>query len=195
MLGFLTKIFGNKSDKDVKEVTPLVEQINQEFEALQPLSHDELRQKSVDFRKRIQDYIAPINGEIDTLTQKAESDETSFDEKDAIYNDIDKLEKDRDGKIEEVLKEILPQAFAVMKETARRFTENETITVAATDLDKDLAVEKDFVKINGDKATYKNSWNVAGIDVKWGMVSALRHDAINRRYCFAPGKNCGNGYW
>src|SRR5690242_1707115 len=110
MLGFLTKIFGNKSDKDVKEISPLVEQINTEFAALQSLSNDELRRKSDEFRTRIKEHIAEIDQKIDSLKATAESEETSFDERDVIYNDIDKLEKDRDEKLEEVLKEILPQA-------------------------------------------------------------------------------------
>src|SRR5215470_6456965 len=171
MFEFITKLFGGtKSEKDVKDLEPRVVEINEVFEGLQSLSHDQLRQKSADFRQRIKDYTKEIDAEIDSLKAEAEKDEVSFDQKEELYKQIDKLEKDRDDKLEEVLNEILPEAFAVMKETARRFTENETIEVTATDLDKELAAKKDFVTIDGEKATYKTTWLVRGIPVRWKMV-------------------------
>ncbi len=170
MLGFLNKLFSSKSTKDVKDIEPIVVKINEEFNKLQSVSHDELRKKSDEFRSRIHEYVSEIDGKISELKQRAENDETPFDEKDNLYNEIDKLEKDRDELLEEVLKEILPEAFAVMKETARRFSINESITVTVTALDQELASKKDFVKIVGGSATYSNTWNVAGIPVQWNMV-------------------------
>jgi preprotein translocase subunit SecA len=123
MLGFLSKIFGgSKSEKDVQKILPLVDQINSHFNSYGSLSNDELRQKTLEFRSRIKDWLSGIDGEIAQLNTKA--DETDFQDivaKDEIYQQVDQLKKDRDKKIEEVLKEILPEAFAVMKETARRF--------------------------------------------------------------------------
>ena len=171
MLGFITKLLGgNKSEKDVKSLEPIVEEILEEYEKLSALSNDELRSKSIDFRQRIKEYTAEIDAEIETLKAEAEKDEVSFDEKEEHYKKIDALEKDRDEKIEEVLNEILPEAFAVMKETARRFTENETLVVTATELDREFSAKKDFVTIDGDKAIYKNTWLVRGIPVTWKMV-------------------------
>src|SRR6185295_1714524 len=171
MFEFVTKLFGgSKSEKDVKLLEPYVEQINEVFETLQSLSNDELRAKSNDFRQRIKDYTAGIDAVIESLKSEAEKEEVSFDEKEELYKEIDQLEKDRDAKLEEVLNEILPEAFAVMKETARRFTENEALTVTANDLDREFAASKDFVTIDGDKAIYKNTWLVRGIPVQWKMV-------------------------
>jgi len=171
MFEFVTKIFGgNKSEKDVKELLPRVEEINEVFEGLKSLSNDQLRAKTNEFRSRIKDHTKEIDAEIESLKTQAEQEEVSFDQKEELYKEIDKLEKDRDDKLEEVLNEILPEAFAVMKETARRFTENEHLEVTATDLDKDLSAKKDFVKIDGDKAIYNSTWLVRGIPVRWKMV-------------------------
>ncbi|MEO5673473.1 MAG: preprotein translocase subunit SecA [Chitinophagales bacterium] len=171
MFEFVTKLFGgSKSDKDVRIVEPYVDQINEVFETLESLTNDELREKSIDFRQRIKDYTAVIDTEIEALKAEAEKDEVAFDQKEEFYKQIDQLEKDRDEKLEEVLLEILPEAFAVMKETARRFTENETFTVTATDLDRELAAKKDFITIRDDQAIYKNTWLVRNIPVQWKMV-------------------------
>src|SRR5690606_2179901 len=123
MLGFLSKIFGSKSDRDIKHIRPLVDKIKEEFAKLEGLSHDELRAKTLDFKRRISDYLADIDGEINQLKTDAEEPQVEMAEKNAIYEKVDKLIKDRDKKLEEVLMEILPEAFAVVKETARRFTE------------------------------------------------------------------------
>ncbi|MBD0296538.1 MAG: preprotein translocase subunit SecA, partial [Flavisolibacter sp.] len=172
MIGIFSKMFGgSKSEKDVKAIMPLVSKINQNFQAYQSLSNDELRQKTVDFRQRIQAHLADIDNQISETNKRAE--ELSFNDlvgKDAVYQEVDQLKKDRDKKIEEILKEILPEAFAVVKETARRFKENTELTATATDLDKELSVTKNYIRIEGDKAIYQNTWTAAGGQVTWNMV-------------------------
>ena len=171
MFGFITKLLGgNKSEKDVRTIEPIVDQILIEYEKLQSLPNDGLRAKTIDFKERISAHVADIDVEINTLKAEAENDEVSFDDKEEFYKKIDALEKDRDEKLEEILNEILPEAFAVMKETARRFTENDSLTVTATDLDREFAAKKDFVTIEDDKAIYSNTWLVRGIPVTWNMV-------------------------
>lgn len=165
----LKKVFGNKHEKDVKALMPIVAEINIEYNKLSSLSNDELRNKTTEFKSIIKEYIKDTEKEISELTEKAEETK-DVDAKEEIYNEIDTLIEKKDEKIEEVLKQLLPQAFAVVKETAKRFTENETIEVNATELDKDLAVNGDFVEINEEKATYKNSWTAAGVEVEWNMI-------------------------
>ncbi|GAA0526359.1 preprotein translocase subunit SecA [Chitinophaga japonensis] len=170
MLGFLTKIFGgHKSERDIKALLPRVKQINEAFEKLQSLPVDELRNKTREFRQRIKEHLSDIDA---AITSRQEAAETAADvaDKDSIYQEIDKLKKDRDKKIEEILDELLPEAFAVVKETARRFSQNTTITATATELDRQLAVHKNYLAIDGDKVTWKNSWQAAGSDVTWNMV-------------------------
>ncbi|WP_343304054.1 preprotein translocase subunit SecA [Chitinophaga niabensis] len=171
MLGFLTKLFGgNKSDRDIKLILPVVKQIGEEYEKLSQLNIDELRAKTQDFRARIKAHLAETDKEIAAKKAAAESEE-DVNTKDITYSEIDKLIKERDKKIEEVLKQILPEAFAVVKETARRLKEaNGAITAKATDLDRQLAVKKDYVTIEGDKVTWKNSWIAGGTEVTWNMV-------------------------
>jgi preprotein translocase subunit SecA len=172
MIGILSKLFGgNKSDKDVKRIQPLVAEINQAYGELQSLTHNQLRQKTQEFRQRIKEHLTDIDAQI--AEKKAEADnhpETELHAREAIYNDVDKLMKRRDELIEEILLQLLPEAFAVMKETARRFKENEEIVVTATDLDKELALTKNYIQIDGDKAIFKNSWEAAGNIVVWNMV-------------------------
>src|SRR5687768_15543360 len=172
MLGFISKMFGgSKSEKDVKRIQPQVETINQHFASYQSLTHDELRSKTAQFRQRIQEHLKAINEEIEATNKKAE--ELPFNDllgKDAVYQEVDKLKKDRDKKIEEVLKEILPEAFAVVKETARRFKENTELVSSATQLDRDLSVKKDYINIDGDKVIYKNTWTAAGGQITWNML-------------------------
>lgn len=170
MLGFLTKLFGgHKSERDIKAIEPIVRQINEAFEKLQSLPVDQLRNKTQEFRLRISTHLSKIDG---TIAEKKAAAENVHDvaEKDTIYQEIDKLKKDRDTQLEEVLKEILPEAFAVVKETARRFSQNPTITATATPLDRQLAVKKDYVTIEGDNVTWKNTWTAAGNTVTWNMV-------------------------
>jgi preprotein translocase subunit SecA len=172
MLGFLSKIFGgSKSEKDVKLMLPIVESVNQQFTAYQSLTNDQLRNKTQEFRQRIKAHLKDIDDEIAKLNKQAE--ELPFSDitgKDALYQQVDALVKDRDKKIEEVLKEILPEAFAVIKETARRFKENAELVATATDLDRDLSVKKDHVTIQGDQSIFKNSWTAGGNLITWNMV-------------------------
>ena len=172
MIGFLSKMFGgSKSEKDVKAVLPLVSKINENFQAYQSISNDELRNKTQEFRQRIQNHLKEIDTEIAETNKRA--DELPFNDlvgKDAIYHEVDKLKKDRDQKIEEILKEILPEAFAVVKETARRFKENTEIVSKATELDRDLSVIKDYITIDGDNVIYKNTWTAGGGQITWNMV-------------------------
>jgi preprotein translocase subunit SecA len=172
MLNFISKLFGgSKSEKDVQKIQPLVEQINNHFNSFQQLSNDQLRNKTEEFRSKIKAHLSAIEEEISSTRKRAE--ELSFDnisEKDELYKHIDELIKKKDEQIEEVLNEILPEAFAVVKETARRFKENTEIVSTATALDRDLSVKKDYVRIEGDKAIYKNSWMAAGNIITWNMV-------------------------
>ncbi|HNL84846.1 MAG TPA: preprotein translocase subunit SecA [Chitinophagales bacterium] len=174
MLNFLqkglSKIFGSKSSRDVKTLEPIVQQVNLYFEQFQILNNDELRNKTQDFKARIKEYLADIDAKIAELSASAENDDLELEQKEAIFTEVDKLKKQRDEAIEEVLEEILPQAFAVVKETARRFSTNETLTASATQLDRDLAVKNKFIQINGDKVSYPNSWLAAGGEIKWNMV-------------------------
>ncbi|VTP86106.1 preprotein translocase subunit SecA [Sphingobacterium daejeonense] len=169
MLKFLSKLFGSKSERDVKGVQPLVNKIKEEYEKLSSLTHDELRGKTADFKQRISDYLQDIDNEINGLKTEAEATE-DMELKTSTYDKIDKLTKDRDKKLEEVLLDILPEAFAVVKETARRFTENKEIEVTASQFDRDIAARKPNVTIEGDKARWKNTWTAAGTEVTWNMV-------------------------
>jgi preprotein translocase subunit SecA len=172
MAGFLSKLFGgNKSEKDVKKITPQVGKINEFFAQYQSLSNDELRNKTQEFRQRIQQYLSVIDEQIKSKQTTAEElSVEAINEKDIIYQEVDKLKKDRDKQIEEILQELLPEAFAVVKDTARRFKENSTLESTATELDRKLAVTKDHIIIQGDKSIFNNSWKAAGGDVTWNMV-------------------------
>jgi preprotein translocase subunit SecA len=172
MLGILSKIFGgNKSEKDIKIIQPIVGQVNQHFAAYQSLTNDQLRAKTVEFKTRIKDHLSKIDTQIADLNKQAE--ELPFSDisgKDVLYQEVDELKKERDEQIEEALEAILPEAFAVVKETSRRFKENVEIVSAATDLDRDLSVKKDHIRIEGDQSIYKNSWMAAGSPITWNMV-------------------------
>lgn len=172
MLGFLSKLLGgNKSEKDVKQIEPVIVRINQFYQQFQGLSNDELRGKTVEFRQRIKAHIASVDEDIAGKKQAAEAlPETDIQGRDEIYTQIDKLKKDRDKKIEEALEQILPEAFAVVKETSRRFKENAEVISTATDLDRELSVRKDNVRIQGEQSVFNNTWNAAGIPVTWNMV-------------------------
>ena len=170
LLGILGKLFGNKYDKDVKEITPLVDKINEEFSKLSSLSNNELREKTTEFKKQISDFISEEKSKIETLKEKSNLAETKTEEKEDLYKEIDALEKTIIDKIEKILNTVLPQAFAVVKETAKRFTENESIDVTASKNDTELAATKDFVSINGDTATYQTTWDAAGTEIKWDMI-------------------------
>ena len=172
MIGFLSKIFGgSKSDKDVKKIQPLVTDINRFYDQYQSLSNDQLRNKTQEFRARINAHLTDIDSQI--ADKKAEAESGNADDiqaREGIYNDVDKLVKKRDEQIEEILREILPEAFAVVKETAHRFKDNTEISATATDLDRDLAATKAHIRIEGDKSVYNNTWDAAGIKVTWNML-------------------------
>ena len=172
MIGIISKIFGgNKSEKDVKQILPQVALINKFFEEYRSLSNDELRDKTNQFRERIKAHLGNIDSEIDARKKEAEElPLTEIGGRDAIYKEIDAMKKDRDKNIEEILKEILPEAFAVVKETARRFKENTSLESTATELDKELASKKSHITIEGDKSIFKNTWTAGGSMVTWNMV-------------------------
>jgi preprotein translocase subunit SecA len=170
MLGLLSKLFGSKSNRDIKLIQPLVEKTKEEYSKLHSLSNDELRQRTIDFKARIQEFLEDIDKEIAVVKTEAESEDLPINEKTALYDQLDKLQKDRDKELEKVLMEILPEAFAVMKDTARRFTENKTIDVIATQADRELAARKKNVIIQGDKAIHHNTWLAAGTEVTWNMI-------------------------
>ncbi|MBT3571764.1 MAG: preprotein translocase subunit SecA, partial [Flavobacteriales bacterium] len=143
---------------------------NEEFSKLSSLSNNELREKTTEFKKQISDFISEEKSKIETLKEKSNLTETKTEEKEDLYKEIDALEKTIIDKIEKILNTVLPQAFAVVKETAKRFTENESIDVTANKNDTELAATKDFVSINGDTATYQTTWDAAGTEIKWDMI-------------------------
>ncbi len=170
MTGMLKLFFGTKSDKDRKEIEPYIEKIKAVYPSIEKLSNDELRQKSEDLKAEIAAYIEADEKEIADLKVKLENVDTSLDEKESISKKIDSITEEIDRKIEEKLDQLLPVAFAIVKDTARRFKENTEIVVTANDFDRNLAATKDFVKIDGDKAIYSNSWVAGGNKIIWDMV-------------------------
>jgi len=169
MLGILKKILPSKKDRDIKEMWPLVDQINEEYEKLHDITDDELRQKTEDFKAFIREDLSEIQAEIDDLHKRvAETDD--IDEKEQLFKDIDQLETDINEQLEETLINILPEAFAVVKETARRLTENKELRVTATDWDRQMADMHEHVAIENEMAVWKNSWMVADTPVEWKMV-------------------------
>lgn len=175
MIKFLTKsftgLFGTKSDRDLKELTPYVEKVNAEFVKLRNLSHDELRKATQELKTYIAGQLKSIDDQIASLRQQiVDNVEMDVNQKEEIFKQIDTFIAERDKELEKVLIQILPTAFAIVKETARRFTENESLEVTATLLDQELATKKDNVKINGDKAIWSTTWNVVGHPIKWNMV-------------------------
>ncbi|MBC8510270.1 MAG: preprotein translocase subunit SecA [Cryomorphaceae bacterium] len=170
LLNIISKLFGNKYDKDVKEITPIIEKINFEFSKLSTLTNDDLREKTSDFKNQITDFTSNEKQEIEELKKEANLATTRTDEKEGLYKKIDSLEELIITKTEEVLNLILPQAFAVVKETAKRFAENDEVIVTATQNDKELAATKDFVSITAENASYKTSWDAAGTEIVWDMI-------------------------
>lgn len=166
----LGKLFGNKSDRDLKELAPYLEVIKKEYDRIKQLDTNGLRAESQLLKDKIQDYIKAEKDEIKALKDKIESGELSVNQKEETYDKIDEIEKTIDDRIEEVLNQILPAAFCIVKETARRFTENEEIEVTATQFDRDLAARADHVQIEGDNAVWFNSWDAGGTEIVWNMV-------------------------
>ena len=163
------KIFGTKAERDLKQLQPILAKVLEAYDSIDSLSDDDLRAKSAELRQIIRDRIAEDEARIAEIRQELEKD-IALDEKEALATESDKLVKKVDDEIEQILNEILPQAFAVMKSTARRFKENETIRVKATDFDRTLSTTKDFVEIDGDYAVWHNHWMAGGNEVTWDMV-------------------------
>ncbi len=172
ILGNIAKIFGGSAqERAMKEVAPIVDKINAAYATLAELSHDELRSKSVEFKTRIADFLSEIDVQIsDAQREVAALSNEAVAEKEALFETISSLEKQRDERLEIVLLELLPEAFAVVKETARRFTENTSISVEANDLDRELALTHPHITIENDRAIYQNEWDAAGARIKWNMI-------------------------
>ncbi|MHA7058196.1 preprotein translocase subunit SecA [Aquimarina sp. M1] len=170
VLDSVLKVFvGDKSKKDIKEIQPRVDLIKKQEQAITALSDNELRAKTIEFKSFINEARADINAQIDELTKEADAIE-DIDRKEDIYGEIDKLKKDAYEATEKALNEILPQAFAVVKETAKRFAENDTITVEATKYDRELSANREHITLDGDQSIWSTSWDAAGKEVKWDMV-------------------------
>lgn len=171
MLSLLKKILGTKQDRDMGKYQGTVDQINANFAAYQNLSNDDLRRKTLEFRDRIAEYLKDIDAEIAAVNQQA-LDAEDFNDKESLFKEVDELRKQRNKALEEILLDILPEGFAVVKEASRRFSQNEEITVTATDHDRSLAAQpgKTYVRIEGDRAIWKNRWTAAGGDIIWNMV-------------------------
>ena len=164
----LQSLFGNKSTRDMKLIQPLVEKVKATYDEIKALSNDQLRAKTKEIQAHVQNAAKEQKEKIAQL--KAQIEETPIDERESLFNQIDKLEKEALEVYEVALNEVMPVAFGIMHDTARRFTENEEIVVTATDFDRDLAATKDFVRIEGDSAIYSNHWIAGGNDTKWDMI-------------------------
>ena len=165
---FLSKLFGNKATRDMKEIVPWVEKVKAAYPAISQLTNDELRAKTKELQQYVRNSAQTQRDKIAEL--KAKVEETELEQRESLFAQIDKLEKEVLECYEKALDEILPQAFAIVKDTARRFSENEFIEVTATDFDRELAATKDFVRIEGDKAIYQNHWMAGGSEIQWNMV-------------------------
>ena len=162
------KLFGNKNTRDMREIQPWVEKVKKAYITIEMLTNDELRAKTQELKERIKQSATEENAKI--LELKAKVEETEIEERERLFNEIDKLETAVLDKYEVALDEILPEAFAIVKATAKRFAENEEVVVTATDMDRMLAATKDFVRIEGDKAIYTNHWEAGGNDTVWNMI-------------------------
>ena len=168
--GILKKIFGDKNQKDLNELLPIVDLTNEAYEKLHGISDDELRNKTKEFKDIISNSCKSFRDEIKDLKNNAKSDELNISEKEAIYEKIESIQKQENESIESTLLEIMPNAFAVVKETSRRLAENGQLKVIANDNDIDLANKLDAVSISGEHAIWKNKWDAAGTAVDWSMI-------------------------
>ena len=168
LLDIVTKVFGNKSQRDLREITPFVDKIIAAYPAIKVLSNDELRAKSVAIREKILSYVSEERAKIASLREGI--DDKPLEDRESIWAEVDKIDKVVTDRLEVALDEALPEVFSIVKETARRFTESETIEVTANQFDRDLAATHDFVKIEGEKAIYYNHWIAGGAEIKWEMV-------------------------
>lgn len=169
-LDFLTKLFGNKSQRDLKEITPYVERVNELFPQYANLSHDELRAKTKEIQERLKEAVATETAKVEELKAKVKT--LDIEEREPVWAEVDKIEKEITEKLEVALDGVLPEVFCIVKETARRLSENEEIEVTATEMDRLLASKdaNDFLTIEGDKAIYFNSWTAGGNEIVWNMV-------------------------
>ena len=165
---FLSSIFGNKSTRDMKEIQPWVDKIKAAYPEVEKLDNDGLRAKTQELKQYIYNSATQERAKVEELKASIESIE--LEDREEVFAQIDKLEKEILEIYEKALEEVLPVAFSIVKDTARRFTENEEIVVTATDFDRTLAATKDFVRIEGDKAIYQNHWNAGGNDTIWNMI-------------------------
>ena len=165
---FISKIIGNKAQRDLNEINPVVKKVKETYAEIEQLSHDELRARTKELEGRIQEYVAAEKAQIEEL--KAGIDAIDLDKRETVWNQVDKLEKEVTEKYGKVLDEVLPEAFSIMKDTARRFAQNQEIVVTATDFDRNLAATHDFVRIEDDKAIYQNHWIAGGNEITWDMV-------------------------
>jgi preprotein translocase subunit SecA len=168
-INILSKFFGSKSDRDIKTALPVVNRINEEFAKLGNVSNDQLREKTLELKQKIKAYISAETEETERLRADSEN-EPDIHKKQDIFDEIDKIEKKVTDKIEEILNIILPEAFAIVKETARRLKDNEYLEVVANDFDRDLASKRNSIVISGDKARYMNKWLAGGNEITWDMV-------------------------
>ncbi|MBQ1168860.1 MAG: preprotein translocase subunit SecA, partial [Bacteroidales bacterium] len=170
MANFLKKLFGSKADRDLKQLNPILKKILAEYDTLDKLSDDDLRQACQDLKAQIASRTAGMESEAAQIREQLADVEISVDKKEALATQLDKLVKDIDVELEKALDDALPKAFAIMKSTARRFKENATIRVKATDADRELSTNHDFVNIEGDYAVWKNTWMAGGNPTTWDMV-------------------------
>ena len=169
LVDIIKKVFGTKSERDMKQVRPILEKVLAAYESIDKLSNDELRAKAEDLKRRIREVEEPFEKRIAEIKDQLESD-IPVSQKESLATESDKLVKDEDAEIEKILNEILPDAFAIMKSTARRFAQNPIVEVTANDFDRNLSASHDFVKIEGDKALWQNHWMAGGNEVTWDMV-------------------------
>ena len=165
---FISKLFGNKASRDMREIQPWVEKVKAVYPSISAMSNDELRAATQTLKEKIQNTVTAERARIAEL--KASIEDTELEKREAIFNQIDKLEKEVLEKLDKALDEALPEAFAIIKDSARRFAESEEVVVTATDADRNFAAKFDFVTIDGDKAIYRNHWQAGGNDTVWNMV-------------------------
>lgn len=166
----LTKIFGSKSEKDIKKLMPYVEATNTEVDALKSLSDDQIRAKTNELKQTINNQLKSIDDQIAELLKNTQNDKISVLDKEELFTQIEDLEEERNKTLEDILLEILPKAFAVVKETARRLTENKELRVSATELDQKAAEESAHVTIENGEAIWSNTWEAAGVPLTWEMI-------------------------
>ena len=170
LTSILGKIFGNKYEKDLKEIEPIANNIKEEYLKIISVSNDELRARTVAIKKQIHDYVKPEEEKIRELKEQIEKEKPAIEEVEKIYNQIDNIEKDIDNKLEDVLNEVLPVAFSIVKETAKRLNDNEYLEATATQFDRDLSATKPHIQIHDDKVRFYNKWIAGGNEITWDMV-------------------------